>query len=531
MPAIISDQFRILNADNFVKNVSGVGTQPDFYYTFIGLPNSLQVNGGGSPNWIANTPAPVDGFKEEYQIKDSIIALKKITPQDIRKLIRKVQWVPGNTYEMYRHDYSVFNPTPVTGRNSLYESNYYVINEDLRVYICLMNGSDPENPKGKPSYDQPTFVDLEPRPAGTSGDGYLWKYLYTIKPSEIIKFDSIEYIPVPENWGSSGESISIKNNAIDGKIEVVVVNNRGSNYQPISTSFSNIPILGDGFDGKATVTIDSFGKVSEVFVTDGGRGYTSGTIQFFPGAPGSELNGPINKLVNTGIGNTSLASFSVIIPPKGGHGYDINRELGSYRVLLYSRFETIESNPDVINGNDFARVGIIKNPTTTNSSVELLNVAVVSGLKALKLSGVTTNTTYGVDSTIKQTVGLGSTAIGYVASWDSITGVLKYYQPTGLASSETGFKIIPFTSTPDSGYDTSISSSSLVGPILSIASGFGGISTTINNRTYQLGLNFISGISSAEYNTKSGEIIYIDNRAPIPRSPSQKEDIKVVLEF
>jgi hypothetical protein len=46
-----------------------------------------------------------------------------------------------------------------------------------------------------------------------------------------------------------------------------------------------------------------------------------------------------------------------------------------------------------------------------------------------------------------------------------------------------------------------------------------------------LGLNFISGISSAEYNTKSGEIIYIDNRAPIPRSPSQKEDIKVVLEF
>ena len=531
MPAIISDQFRILNADNFVKNVSGVGTQPDFYYTFIGLPNSLQVNGGGSPNWITNTPAPVDGFKEEYQIKDSIIALKKITPQDIRKLIRKVQWVSGNTYEMYRHDYSVFNPTPVTGRNSLYESNYYVINEDLRVYICLMNGSDPENPKGKPSYDQPTFVDLEPRPAGTSGDGYLWKYLYTIKPSEIIKFDSIEYIPVPDNWGFSGESISIKNNAIDGKIEVVVVNNRGSNYQPISTSFSNIPILGDGFDGKATVTIDSFGKVSEVFVTDGGRGYTSGTIQFFPGAPGSQLNGPINKLVNTGIGTTSLASFSVIIPPKGGHGYDINRELGSYRVLLYSRFETIESNPDVINGNDFARVGIIKNPTTTNSSVELLNVAVVSGLKALKLSGVTTNTTYGVDSTIKQTVGLGSTAIGYVASWDSITGVLKYYQPTGLASSETGFKIIPFTSTPDSGYDTSISSSSLVGPILSIDSGFGGISTTINNRTYQLGLNFISGISSAEYNTKSGEIIYIDNRAPIPRSPSQKEDIKVVLEF
>ena len=121
------------------------------------------------------------------------------------------------------------------------------------------------------------------RAAGTSGDGYIWKYLYTIKPSEIVKFDSIEYIPVPENWGDQGETIATKNNAIDGKIEVVVIDDRGTNYQPISTSFANVPILGDGTGGKATITVDSFGKVSEVFVTDGGEGYTHGSIQFFPG--------------------------------------------------------------------------------------------------------------------------------------------------------------------------------------------------------------------------------------------------------
>lgn len=531
MPAIISDQFRILNAENFVKSVSGVGDQSNKYYTFIGLPNSLQPAAGGDPNWNNDPPSPVDGFKEENEIKQSIIAMKQITNQDVRRLVRKVEWVAGNTYELYRHDYSIYNPTPLTGRGSLYESNYYVINEDLRVYICLQNGTDPENPKGRPSFDQPTFIDLEPRPAGVSGDGYIWKYLYTIKPSEIIKFDSIEYIPVPDNWGIQGESIATKNNAIDGKIEIVLIENRGSNYQPISTSFSNVPILGDGTGGKATVTIDSFGRVSEVFVTDGGRGYTSGTIEFYPGAPGSEQNGPINRLSNTGIGTTSFASFKVIIPPKGGHGYDINRELGSYRVLLYSRFETIEENPDIITGNDFARVGIIRNPTVVGSDVEIIDTSLLSGLKALKLSGVTTNTTYGTDSIIKQTVGLGSTAIGFVASWDSITGVLKYYQPTGLASSETGFKIIPFTSNPDSGYDTTITGSSVVGPVLSIDTQFTGITTTINNRTYQLGLDFVSGIASAEYNVKSGEIIYIDNRQPIPRSSSQKEDIKIVLEF
>jgi hypothetical protein len=531
MPAIISDQFRILNAKNFIDSVSGVANTTDKYYTFIGLPNSSSLTGGGSPTWATNTPAPLDGFKEENEIKSTIIAMKQITSQDVRRLVRKLQWVAGSTYELYRHDYTVYNTTPVTDSPLLYESNFYVINEDLRVYICLQNGTDPENPKGRPSYDQPTFIDLEPRAAGTSGDGYIWKYLYTIKPSEIVKFDSIEYIPVPENWGNTGETIATKNNSIDGKIEIVTVSNRGTNYQPISTAFSNVPILGDGSGGKATITIDSFGRVSEVYVTDGGKNYTYGTIQFYPGAPGSETGGPLANLSNTGIGTTALASFNVIIPPKGGHGYDVYRELGAYRVLLYSRFETLESNPDIILGNDFARVGIMKNPTIPNSNTEVLNVSLVSGLDGLKLAGLTTNTTYAVDSVIKQTVGLGSTAIGFVASWDSVTGILKYYQPTGLASSETGYKIIKFTSNPDPGYGTTIQCSSIVGPALSIDTNFTGVTTTINNKIYQLGLNFVSGIASAEFNKKSGEIIYIDNRPPIPRSASQKEDIKVILEF
>lgn len=531
MPAIISEQFRILNAQNFVDSVSGVGNTENKYYTFIGLPNSNNPKSGGTSTWSSDPPAPLDGFKEENQVKESIISLKQITSQDVRRLVRKITWSAGTTYEMYRHDYSVYNTTPITGQTTLYESNYYVINEDLRVYVCLQNGTDPENPRGRPSYDQPTFIDLEPRAAGASGDGYVWKYLYTIKPSEIVKFDSIEYIPVPGDWGGSGESIATKNNAIDGKIEIVLIDSRGSNYQPISTSFSNVPILGDGSGGKATITIDSFGKVSEIFVTDGGKDYTYGTIQFYPGAPGSDVTGPLSQLSNTGIGTTAIASFNVIVPPKGGHGYDVYRELGAYRVLLYSRFETLESNPDIILGNDFARVGILRNPTIVNSDTELLDTSLVSGLNALKLSGVTTNTTYAVDSEIKQTVGLGSTAIGFVASWDSITGVLKYYQPTGLASSETGFKIIPFTSSPDVGYGLTINCSSIVGPALEIDSTFNGITTTINNRTYQLGQDFIAGISSAEYNKRSGDIIYLDNRFPIPRSANQKEDIKVVLEF
>ena len=54
--------------------------------------------------------------------------------------------------------------------------------------------------------DEPTFTDLEPSAAGVSGDGYIWKYLFSVSPSDIIKFDSTEYAVVPNEWQTSADS-------------------------------------------------------------------------------------------------------------------------------------------------------------------------------------------------------------------------------------------------------------------------------------------------------------------------------------
>jgi hypothetical protein len=366
--------------------------------------------------------------------------------------------------------------------------------------------------------------------------------MYTISPSDIIKFDSIDYIPVPEDWGT-GASLEIKGNAINGQIKTVIINNPGGGYQPISTSFKNIPILGDGSEGKVTVTVDSSGKVSNVEVTNGGTNYTQGVIQFYPGAPGSEIGGPISGLSAVGFGTTSIASFEVIIPPIGGHGYDVYNELGAYRVLVYSRYEVDPTNPDIIVGNDFARVGIIKNPTVYGTSDQLLTSSFVSALGGIKLKslsgGSISNTTYSVDTFINQTIGIGSTAPAIVASWDNTTGVLKYYQPVGLGLSAYGFRIPKFTdaigyggtyviqgasSGSNLGIDTSFGSGVNPGTAVTVGSGS-------NSRLIPLGLRFINGIAPPEIQKYSGEIIYIDNRAAIPRSTTQKEDIKIVLEF
>jgi hypothetical protein len=400
----------------------------------------------------------------------------------------------------------------------------------------------PDFPSGKPSIDEPDFTDLEPRAAGTSGDGYIWKYMYTISPSDVIKFDSIDYIPVPSNWGS-GATAEVKNNAVEGEIKTVIINNSGAGYQPIGTSFKNVPILGDGTGGKVTVTVDNSGKVSNVEVTSGGNGYTRGKIEFYPGAPGSEIGGSITGLSAVGTGTTSVASFEVIVPPQGGHGFDVYKELGAYRVLVYSRFETTSSNPDFIVGNDFARVGLIKNPTVYGSKTQLLTASEASAVGGIKLKSFTggsiVDTTYSVDTTISQTTGIGSTAAAIVASWDNTTGVLKYYQPVGLGLSAYGWRTTEFTDAIGYG-GTYIVSGASVGSNLGIDTSFGsaanpGTATTVgsgtNTRLAPLGLRFINGVAPPEVEKYSGEVIYIDNRAAIPRSSTQKEDIKIVLEF
>ena len=60
---------------------------------------------------------------------------------------------------------------------------------------------------------------------------------------------------------------------------------------------------------------------------------------------------------------------------------------------------------------------------------------------------------------------------------------------------------------------------------------FSGKTTTIGGKNVDLGQTFNLGKASPEVKKYSGEIIYIDNRAPVTRTASQKEEVKIVIEF
>lgn len=513
MAAIITDQLRIYNAKQFVDAAT---TGSDVYYTFIGLPNASAYQA----DWDTNPPAPKDSFDQENDYWDTMLALKRVAPTGVKQVVKKVTWSSGTTYDMYRHDITRTNTSKPSGATSLYGANYFVVNEDYRVYICLYNGTDPENTSGRPSLSQPTFTDLEPRAAGESGDGYIWKYLYTVKPSDIIKFDSTNYIPVPSDWETNSEYTAIRNNATNsGQLKIITVVNRGVSIGSPNTTYTQVPIRGDGTGAEATIVVNNDSKVESITITKGGSGYTYGTVDLISG--------------NVPVGNTAPI-FNVIIPPKGGHGYDVYRELGATKVILYTRFENDSLNPDFIVGNQTARVGVVKNPQTAASSTTL-TADKVSALYAIKVVGNNLSAaTFPADAIFTQTVGTGLTAVGRVASFDYTNNVLKYWQDRTIVGFNTngtlnanptyGLNLNRFTGTPETGGSLTLTCGSNSVPIDNTFTG-----DKINNS--YLGQYFTNGISTPEVKKYSGDIIHVDNRSSFTRSVNQKEDIKVILQF
>ena len=518
MAAIITDQIRILNARNFLD---GITTSGSSYYSFIGLPNATDLQS----DWDNSPPAPVDNFDSENEIWETVIGLKKITSSDVKLVIPKVEWKSGNTFDMYRHDYSTSNTAKVSGSTTLYGAFFYVMNSDYRVYICLQNGTTPETPNGAPSLDEPTFVDLEPRAAGASGDGYIWKYLYTIAPADIVKFDSTNYIPVPSDWASSSTNASVRDNAVDGSIKTVIVTGRGVALGTANAVYTNVPIKGNGTGAECTITMNADSQISSVVVSNQGSGYTYGNVDLVAGG------------VPTG---TTRPTFDVIISPQGGHGADIYRELGAKNVLMYSRFQNDIQNPDFIIGNQIARVGIVEKPNTFGTNTPL-SADKASALLGLRLTGTGySSATFDADSFVTQTVATGSTAVARVVSYDQSTGVLKVWQDrsqsgfntvgAAITNPQYGFDQVDFTASPTGDGSLKVIGGS-VQEGLTIDSTFTGVSTVINNRTFYLGQSFTNGIANPEVAKYSGNIIYVDNRPSVTRSTNQKEDIKVILQF
>lgn len=521
MSAFVTDKFRIINAESFIESISN-----NSYYIFLGLsnPDNTTVISGEGPtendgfgrliNWDTSTANnPVDNLQYLSHYRDTCLFGKKIIPENARRVVKKYEWIQNSPYDVYRHDYGPNNVSLASQSERLYSSIYYVITSEYKVYICIENGSSGTGTVSR-SQIEPNHTDIEPV---LYNDGYKWKYLFRVSPADVIKFDSTEYIILPNDWMTTTDSEiqsireggdSFNNN---NQIKTVYIENGGSGYGDSFTA----NILGDGVGGTVFVTTSS-GVIDNVIVTNGGYGYTYGTI---------ELSGG------------SGAKLVPIIPPSRGHGYDIYDELGADKILLYARFDDSTKNFPV--DTKFSQVGILKNPETFSSLSRTNQNFTENTFSALYSIALQESVSVEIGNLVTQDQGNGIVAEGYIASFDKETKILKYYQDRSLSfankndqtdSTYVNKNIIPFVST-----ESVLVNANNIGNSVNVE-----IDTSINNtnqlttdsgKVVDLGVTFTNGLSNPQINKKTGDIIYIDNRPIVERNSRQKEDIKIILEF
>ena len=277
-----------------------------------------------------------------------------------------------------------------------------------------------------------------------------------------------------------------------------------------------VNILGDGTGGKVVLDVVG-GKITNAVVSSGGKGYTYGIVDL----------GPINSNVIP----AKAAKLVPIIPPSKGHGYDLYKELGTDKVLVYARFD--DSTKDFPVDTKFSQIGIVKNPTSIGSTNVFQENQFTSSY-SIKFSSI--NGTLSVGDILRQPV-TGGIAVGYVASYDLDTKVAKYTRDRSLYFNDGSLDQTDYVGISTGGKVLNFESSATVittagGFSGSVDVGFSGITTNpTGTRVINLGVQFTNGLASPEINKSSGEIVYLDNRPLIARNPRQKEDVKIILEF
>lgn len=366
-------------------------------------------------------PTPQDTvYQIENQFFEEMLFGKKITAADIIRLAPRHNWTTGTVYAQYDDQ----DP-------DLFTKNFYVA-VDAGSYFYVYKVLDNNN--GSESIFQPSDTSESACSFVTTGDGYKWKLMYRMSDTDFKKFATDEYMPVQTSANVSsntlpgaldvvrvtypgsgyvsnltgqfaaddirdaiptvignattyrlnanaasnsnfyvGSSMYIASGTGAGQLRSIVAYNSTTRVVTVNTAFTtapatdsqyiiapNVTISGDGEGAQAYAIVNSNTTVSnfvdKVQIVNRGSNYTYASAQV---------------VGNTG-GTSNTATVRVIVPPKGGHGFDTPAELGSAQLGVSITFSNNESG-FITTSNDYRQIGILKDPLFKTVTLTLSN--------------------------------------------------------------------------------------------------------------------------------------------------------------
>ena len=537
MAAIITSNFRTLNAKHFKEQVAGSSV-----YVAIGKSDVWSLTTSDTTD---TTPTlPNDNLDVLGEARANLIGMKKIISTDISHVVPRYTWTSGNSYYAWDSDDA-----------SIFDKAFYIITSEFKVYKCIKAG-------GGASSIQPTQTLTDPT---AESDGYTWKYMYTVSVADAEKFLTNSYMPVktvPLSASAivaatvSNSTTVVLTETVDELTVGMEVTGNGVATSPKPTisaisgstltlsatqsiaastkltfAYANDAaaeaVLSEAdyaqyLNQKASRDSATAGGIERIEVTAGGTGYASAPTVVITGDGTTDATATAVLGTNEGVDDDKVVSVTVnnkgadyrviditftggsgseaaaraVLTPKAGHGVDPVSELGGFFVSLNSQLDGNDGG-DLTVGNDFRQITLFNEPREYNATPLAGLIATADTLKAtsyLDFNSSATVSSYTVDELI---VGGTSGAQAYIVEIDTSNGYIRYHQ-----NDKTGYGV--FTD---------------------------GEVVTGQTSNQADTLESSNAVGAPEVDRASGDILFLENRDPISRTTTQIEDIKVILEF
>ena len=197
----------INEANSFITDIRN---NRNGYYMFAARPQPWANSSGGNDDSAVlatnNSVAQV-----EQTVYDDLLFGKLLADADVSFVVPRNNWTANTVYPAYNQNDA-----------NLYSKDFYVVTDSFEVYKVIDN-NDNANSTVKPSLTATSGV-------FKTGDGYVWKYMYTIDAASNTKFTTTDYIPVVPNTAVQG-------NATPGSIDVIKITNGGSGYEVYESGY------------------------------------------------------------------------------------------------------------------------------------------------------------------------------------------------------------------------------------------------------------------------------------------------------
>lgn len=401
---IVTQEARTFNAEDVVEDVSYEFNGDYIYYVFLGKHTTYS-------NSSDNPTKPKDSESAKRQVYNDMLFGKRVTTNDARVMIDRYDYASGVVYDMYDDT-----------DKDLYSKKFFVSvkrGTSRDVFKCL------DNYNGSVSTTPPNKLDIEDYDEiYRTGDGYVWKYMYTIPGADLEKFATVDYLPVVPNT-------SVSSSADNGTIDVIVVESPGSGYsnylagtlgkgdlnidgnqRKIDVSGNNKSSTVDDYyrgcvfkvvSGTSTglysrvESYDVYGSKRVITIADDINLDITSEYEIMPevrilGDYTETVTARARAVVNSVssantidyveildrgseykyatayvysesvVPVTSNSTVRPIIGPYGGHGYDANNELGASKVCFSVTFNEAVDTNNLPSVNDFRQVGVMSNP-------------------------------------------------------------------------------------------------------------------------------------------------------------------------